>query len=91
MKNMSDKKDKKDRKRTPKQIAALFCVVLLISLYVITLIAACLDFPGAGKLFAACLLSTIGLPILLWLLIWFSGIWKNRSEEAENSMPHREE
>ncbi|MBO5210232.1 MAG: hypothetical protein J6B68_12970 [Lachnospiraceae bacterium] len=69
------------KKRTPKQIAALLCVILLVCLYLITFIVACLDFPGSDKLFSACLYATIGLPILCWIFIWFSGILKDRKEE----------
>ena len=50
------KMDKK--KKTPKQIAALVCVGLLVLLYVVTLVVACLNFPGADRLFQACLLYT---------------------------------
>ena len=39
------KMDKK--KKTPEQIAALVCVGLLVLLYVVTLVVACLNFPGA--------------------------------------------
>lgn len=77
---------KNNKKRTPKQIAALLCVIILILLYVFTLISACLNFPGADKLFAACLLATIGLPILLWLCIWFYGLMKDRSAEAKEGL-----
>lgn len=67
-------KDKKNKqKRAPKQIAALICVILLAAMYLFTLIVAFLDFPGADRLFAACLLMTIGLPILLWIFIWIYG------------------
>lgn len=60
-------------KKTPKQIAAMICVILLVLLYVFTLAVSLLDFPGSEKLFAACLLATIGLPILLWIYIWAIG------------------
>ena len=72
---------KQKKKRTPKQIAALLCVIFLISLYLITFIVACLDFSGSDKLFSACLYATIGLPILCWIFIWFSGILNKRREE----------
>lgn len=74
------------KKRTPKQIAALICVILLAGVYLLTLIAACLDFPGADKLFAACLFATIGLPILLWVYIWLYGVIKER-HKADLSQP----
>ena len=61
------------KKKTPKQIAALVCVGLLLLLYLATLVVACLNFPGADRLFQACLVATVGLPILLWIYIWLSG------------------
>ena len=61
------------KKMTPKQIAALVCVVLLVAMYVITLIVACLDVTGAGQLFAGCLASTVALPILCWIFVHFCG------------------
>lgn len=84
--NMKDTKNRKDtkptKKRTPKQIAALFCVILLAAVYLLTLLCACLDFPGADKMFATCLYATIGLPILLWVYIWFYGIIKERRADT---------
>lgn len=53
-----------------KRIAALVCVGLLAALYLFTLISALLQFPGWDRLFAACLVATVGLPILLWIYIW---------------------
>ena len=50
------------KKKTPKQIAALVCVGLLLLLYLATLVVACLNFPGADRLFQACLVATVGLP-----------------------------
>ena len=73
----SDKK-----KKTPKQIAALICVALLVGLYVATLVVAFLDFPGSDRLFQACLVATIGLPILLWIYIWLYGKVQERRDEA---------
>lgn len=71
-----------NKKRTPKQIAALICVVILVCMYIVTLIVACLDFPNSGRLFAACLLATIGLPILLWIYMWlYSRITENSKKD----------
>lgn len=69
------------RKITPKQIAALVCVVLLVGMYIGAFVVACLDPGDSGRLFAGCLVATIGLPILLWLLIWSFGLLKKRREE----------
>ena len=74
-------KEKKDKKISPKQIAAMICVVLLVGMYVATLIVALLDFPGWDRLFHACLVATIGLPILLWIYIW---LYKQVKEKKEN-------
>lgn len=79
------------KKRTPKQIAALICVFLLIAMYVVTLIVACLDLGDAGRLFAGCLLATIALPILLWIYIWLYGIYRDRHNMASLDMMHSDE
>ncbi len=78
----------KSKKRTPKQIAALICVILLGALYVFTLIMACLDFPWSGRLFAACLLATIGLPILCWIYIWLYGLATQKHTMASADLLH---
>ena len=64
--------------KKPKQIAAWLCIILLALLYLATFIIAMLDFPGSGALFQACLVATIGLPILLWIYIWLYGKIKDR-------------
>ncbi|HJD32805.1 MAG TPA: hypothetical protein H9912_12810 [Candidatus Eisenbergiella stercorigallinarum] len=74
-------KEKKDKKISPKQIAAMICIVLLVGMYVATLIVALLDFPGRDRLFQACLVATIGLPILLWIYIWLYKKVKEKKEE----------
>ncbi len=70
-------------KRKPKQIAAIICIILLVLLYVAALVVSLLDFPGSDKLFAACLIATVGLPILLWIYIWLYGRLTQRSTIAE--------
>ncbi len=70
-------------KRKPKQIAAIICIILLVLLYVATLVVSLLDFPGSDRLFAACLIATVGLPILLWIYIWLYGRLTQRSSIAE--------
>lgn len=70
-------------KNKPKQIAAIICIILLVLLYVATLIVSILDFPGSDRLFGACIVATIGLPILLWLFIWVYGRYTNKSTIAE--------
>ena len=78
-------KEKKAKKISPKQVAAMICVVLLVGMYVATLIVALLDFPGWDRLFQACLVATIGLPILLWIYIWLYQQIRERKEEKEEN------
>lgn len=85
-------------KKKTKQIAAWVCIILLVSLYIITFIVALLDFPGSGALFQSCLAATIGLPILLWIYIWLYGKMKEKQTIAslnifqtdDNSIPKNE-
>lgn len=74
------------RKKTPKQIAALVCAILLVSMYIVTFIVACLDTANSGRLFAACLAATIGLPILLWIILWFYGLMKKQQSEISDAL-----
>lgn len=81
--NISHDTEKKQRKKiTPKQIAALVCVVLLVCLYVGGFILVCLNPAGFGHLFAGWLGGVIGLPILLWLLIWSFRLMKKRKDDS---------
>ncbi len=70
------------KKKNPKQIAALLCVVLLISLYVVTFLVACFGSVDSGRLFVACLGATIALPVLLWILLWFYDLMKKRQSQV---------
>ena len=79
---MKEKKNSKT-KRTPKQVAALVGVILLVALYVVTLIVA-IFVPGeSGKLFQACLFATIAIPFLLWIYIWMYGKLTNKHTIAD--------
>jgi hypothetical protein len=70
--------------KKPKQIAAIICVILLVLLYVATLVVALLDFPGSDRMFAACLMATIGLPILLWIYIWLYGKVRENMDKKDS-------
>lgn len=75
------KQENLKRKTTPRQIAALVCVVLLVGMYIGAFVVACLDLGDSGRLFAGCLVATIGMPILLWLLIWSIELMKKRRDD----------
>ena len=55
--------------RRARQIGALICAIL--------------DFEGSDQLFAACLMATIGLPILLWIYIWVYGKYTGKHTLAD--------
>lgn len=74
--------EKKRKKIAPKQIAALVCVVLLVGMYIGAFVVACLDLGDSGRLFAGCLVATIGMPILLWLLLWSIDLMKKRQTDS---------
>ena len=48
-----------------KRILAWIGIILLVLLYLATLITAFLHIPGWDRLFQACLIATIGVPILM--------------------------
>ena len=86
MKEMKNQK----RKTTPKQIAALICVILLVGMYIGAFVVACLDPGNSGRLFAGCLVATIGMPILLWLLIWSFDLIKKRQADSRQEIEDTE-
>lgn len=77
-----DTTEKQHKKIAPKQIAALVCVVLLVGMYIGAFVVACLDLGDSGRLFAGCLVATIGMPILLWLLMWSFDLVKKRQADS---------
>lgn len=78
--------ENKSRKIKPKQIAALACVILLVGIFVGASVVVCLNPDDSGQLFAGWLGSIIGLPILLWLLIW--SLLQLKKRRDENRPPH---
>lgn len=71
---MSDKKaDKSKKKINSRQIVALVGVILLAALYLVTLFAAIFDQDNSGRLFPACLVGTIAIPLLIWIYVWLYG------------------
>lgn len=52
-----------------RQVVAIVAVIVLVLMYVVTFIVACLDFPEWDRLFQACIVASVGIPILLWIYI----------------------
>lgn len=81
MNHSKDTEKKEQKKITPKRITALVSAVLLAGFYVGGFILICLNPTSFGRLFAGWLGGVIGLPILLWLLIWSYHLMKKRRDE----------
>lgn len=66
-----------------KQLFAIILIILLISLYVITLVFAIMDNTSTMSMFAASVLATIIIPVLLWA---YTFIYKlvNKKSDSEN-------
>lgn len=56
-------------KKNKKAVAACIGVAALVLMYIITLVTAFLDIPNWDRLFQACLATTVGIPILLWIYL----------------------
>lgn len=64
-----------------KRILALIGVILLLSLYIITLISAITSTPATPGLFKACIYSSILIPILLYAYMLIYRVLKGRNED----------
>ncbi|MGN0244651.1 MAG: hypothetical protein ACI4DK_01650 [Lachnospiraceae bacterium] len=56
------------------RIAAWVGIILLVSLYIVTLVFAIFDFDGKGMLLRTSLIATVAVPILIWVYIWIYGM-----------------
>ncbi|MGN1170728.1 MAG: hypothetical protein ACI4SZ_03660 [Lachnospiraceae bacterium] len=73
------------KKMTGKRIIAWIGIILLVLLYLATLITAFLHIPGWDRLFQACLIATIGVPILIWIYVW---LYQKYTERKDGSSDH---
>ncbi len=71
------------KKKTPKQIAAIVCLALIVISYIAAFVVALMDSAKSGELFQACLLATVFLPILCWIYIWLYGQVKQKHTIAD--------
>lgn len=81
---MSDKNENNSKKKTSsKQVVAMAGVILLAAMYLITLVVAIFDQDSSGRLFQACLVGTIAIPLLIWVYIWMYGKLQGRHTIAD--------
>lgn len=68
---------------TPKRIAALIAVILLVGLYIVTFFVALFAPAQGSNLFAVCLMATIAVPLLAWIYIWLYGQMTGKKTMAD--------
>lgn len=82
---------KENSKMTPKRIAAIAALVLLVLLYVVTFFVALFAPVDKGNLFAACLMATIAVPLLAWIYIWLYGQMTGKKTMADLNLMQGED
>lgn len=64
-----------------KRILALITIVILVSLYIVTLIAAIAGTPNSNTLFMGALVASVVLPVLLFVIFHTYDILKSIAEK----------
>lgn len=82
---------KENSKMTPKRMAAIVALVLLVLLYVVTFFVALFAPVDKGNLFAACLMATIAVPLLAWIYIWLYGQMTGKKTMADLNLMQGED
>lgn len=67
----------KDNFKRIKQILAIASIVLILSLYIITLILSMMNNSYTDKFFNASLFATFFIPIMIYLIIWISKVFRS--------------
>ena len=67
---------------TLKRAAALFAVILLVTMYLLAFVSAIFHFPGSAALLRISLALTVVLPLFLWILIWGIGFLTHKKNFA---------
>lgn len=81
---MNEKQKHRPKKKiTSRQVVALGGVILLAALYLITLVVAIADRDSSGRLFQACLVGTVSIPLLIWIYIWMYGKLRGKHTMAD--------
>ena len=60
-------------------------------MYVVTLVLALSGFEGWEKMFSGCVVSTVAIPILLWVFIWIYGKTKGGARRSRLVFPETPE
>ena len=66
-----------------KQVLAILGIILLVSLYFITLICAITDNTATMQVFMAAVFATVVIPVLIWAYSFIYRLIRKNSEEKE--------
>lgn len=80
---MPDVQKDSKQKMTPKRVAAIIGILILVAIYIITLVVAIVSPNDSGRLFALCLFATLVVPITIWVYVWMYGKLTNRKTFAD--------
>ena len=64
-----------------KRILAILCIVILVTLYIITLIAALTDSPASNNIFMAAVTANVLLPVMMWVFLQTANYFKKKGEK----------
>ncbi len=74
---------KTNKKLTSKQIVAWIGILALIAMYIVTLVVAIINPGQGGRLFQACMVATMAIPLLIWIYVWMYGKLKGKETFAD--------
>ena len=72
-----------------KQVLAIIGIILLVSLYVITLICAITDNTSTMQVFMASVFATVVIPVMIWAYSFIFRLIKKNSQEKEEQEQNR--
>lgn len=70
------------KKITFKQIVAVAGILLLVGMYAISIVLACMAKPGAADMFMASLVATVLIPIVLYLFLMLDRLAKRNAPKG---------
>lgn len=72
-----------------KQVLAIIGIILLVSLYVITLVCAITDNTSTMQVFMASVFATVVIPVMIWAYSFIFRLIKKNSQEKEEQEQNR--
>ncbi len=77
--------------RRLKQILAIIALVIIAGLYIVTLILALSGNEYTKNLFTASIITTIAVPLFMYVVYWVYNLVKGQAEDARNQAGESEE